>query len=408
MPCCYCLIMVVICDISAWQWYGTPPILRAAEIPAEIACAAPPDGLGFDQALFRARVNDRDAERLIRTRLLTDLKGISLPVHVMVDKDSGTHAGKFITARRLPRAISSDDLMPLGNDLFVLSPECTLLYQTTPRSVITMLKMMFEACGLFVLPPENSRMSLTLRELLRAGEISRDDTSWDGYRGYYDARGRRASFLDGYGDELPWRLSFDRFGRATDLWKRPPLTTAEHLIVKLDQMIERAGARGIPGGQRVRKAVRFVRDGAASPAEVQAFMLLCLGKWFGSEEWGDPFLNHRIDFTPETQRIACQGYCIADMLWKDRRALLEVNGEGYHADAMGFKLASGRRAALESMGYEVLEITPAQMADLEQLDTMLPRFAEKLGFDLVNRTPAFLRRRDALHRELFSVPFRVG
>lgn len=57
------------------------------------------------------------------------------------------------------------------------------------------------------------------------------------------------------------------------------------------------------------------------------------------------------------------------------------------------------------MGYSVGELLYAQMADLEMLDAVLPSLAEKLGFGLENRTPAFLKRRQTMHEHLFGIPF---
>lgn len=84
---------------------------------------------------------------------------------------------------------------------------------------------------------------------------------------------------------------------------------------------------------------------------------------------------------------------------------LEVQGMAFHADDQGFLVASGRRTALESMGYTVLEINHEQMADLEKFDAMLPSMARAVGYPLQPRTGAFLQRRDKLHRALFGLPY---
>ena len=38
----------IICDISAWEYWRTPPALRNVEIPVDIARAKKPDGLGLE------------------------------------------------------------------------------------------------------------------------------------------------------------------------------------------------------------------------------------------------------------------------------------------------------------------------------------------------------------------------
>lgn len=122
----------------------------------------------------------------------------------------------------------------------------------------------------------------------------------------------------------------------------------------------------------------------------------------GGEGWPWPSLNRRIDFTSEVRAVSGSAYCVADLLWVDQRVDIEVNGMAYHADAQGFTRESGRRAALEAMGYTVLEIAYRQMADLESLDIMMETFAQRLGFPLRTRTVEFIERRRRLHKSLFG------
>lgn len=117
---------------------------------------------------------------------------------------------------------------------------------------------------------------------------------------------------------------------------------------------------------------------------------------------GSPDLNREIIYSREAARIAGASHCYGDAVWPGMRSVVEVDSDGFHADDLGFRVVTGRNAALRSMGYNVVELTTFQLADLEQLDALLPVYAEQLGFPLQERTPAFLRRRDALHRELFG------
>lgn len=66
-------------------------------------------------------------------------------------------------------------------------------------------------------------------------------------------------------------------------------------------------------------------------------------------------------------------------------------------------MRNGRRAGLEALGFEVREITDAQVRNLEIWDAMLEGFSRALDMPLRKRTPAFLRRRDELRGELFGM-----
>ena len=388
--------MVIICDISAWQYWRTPPIVRDVEIPVQELSALYQAGLGFPPSLLSARANAREADLLVQDRLLSDLKGLTLPVHVMVDDAASFHRSELIHPHRIPRALPRDWIHDLGCGLFVLSPELAVATHTIKRSTETVAKMAFEACGIFTIRPATERVDLVIGELDAQGAL---DGETDGIYGYSDAQGRPNSPLDSTGEELSWSPCRDRFGKLTSMWKRPPLTS-------IDRIAEAArDAKGVRGVRMARRALSVCRDGAASPAEVYANLLLCSGTWFGGESWGDPQLNRRIPLTPEAQRIYGRAYCIADMTWDDRLVDLEVGSLAHHADTRGYRTDSARRAALECMGYEIPEINIEQMEDLELFDAMLPALAKRTGFSLQPRTPAFLKRRDHLHDELFREPY---
>lgn len=391
--------MEILSGISAWQYHETPPLLREVELTPELMHSVDPQCKEIPSQ--RTRSNARLAERLIQGRLLTDLKGLSTPVHVMSDSTCGMHDSPLVRMHRIPKGFPTSRAIHIGNGLHVLSPELAACMSYSPRRIVEAAKLLFEACGIFCLPPATERMRIALRLLADHGALKKTNFDGHGIYGYADADGRRLSHLGADGSEPHWIPCFDRHGELTDLWKRPAHTNSEEIALALEEV---AGMRGFA---MARRALQFVHDGSASPAEVRAVMLLCSGRGLGGESWGRPCLNRRIDLTPEARLVAGTSYCIADILWPERMGILEVQGKAFHADERGFAIASGRRPALESMGYEAPEITHMQMKDLELFDAMLPALAKRLGFCLEKRTPAFLRRRNRLHDELFGRPYRT-
>lgn len=116
----------IICDISAWEYWRTPPALRDVEIPVDIARAKKPDGLGLEWLSEIPRLNIRPFDASIRERLLTDLKGVTRPVHIMLP-ESTRYSSDFIVAHRVPRDLPSSCVVDLGNNLGVLSPSYLLV-----------------------------------------------------------------------------------------------------------------------------------------------------------------------------------------------------------------------------------------------------------------------------------------
>lgn len=196
-------------------------------------------------------------------------------------------------------------------------------------------------------------------------------------------------------DTAGWAPCLNRTGTMTTLWKRPPITTHERLELEITRM------KYLGGLKRARQLTPFIVEGAGSPLETNMVMIICLPPELGGEGWRIPYLNRRIALSPSAQLLSGSSFCVGDQVWPDSKLVLEENGKEYHTDRDGFAEHSGRRAALESMGYIVQEITYAQMSRYEQLEAILLSIAAQFGFSLQPRTSAFIRKRKELLALLF-------
>lgn len=220
----------IICDISAWEYWRTPPALRDVEIPVDIASTKKPDGLGLKWLSEIPRLNIRPLDASIRERLLTDLKGVTKPVHIMLP-ESTRYSSDFIVAHRVPRDLPSSCVVDLGNNLGVLSPSYLLVKAPRKTDPIALALAMFEACGIYAVSPTNERMAFAFDLLRREGGLKENGTLNPDVKicEYYDADGKRTSFLDSEGEQLPWSICLPSGKMTSNLWKRPPLTTLEQL-----------------------------------------------------------------------------------------------------------------------------------------------------------------------------------
>lgn len=392
--------MTVISDISAWQYWRTPPVLRNVEIDEQTASAPVPLGAGLDSSLFCLRANAREIDRVVHGHILTDLKGATLPLHVMVEEGPYRFKPNELTvAHCLPEGLPGGSFVSLGGDLEVLSPEATICSLSHSLSAVQLAKVICEACGIFTLAPQNERIKLVLRKMRDEDLLNKETFGSDGIFGFSDDMGRPLNFTDQWGNPLEWTPCFDRRGQYTGLWKRPPLTSIENLELYLNSY-GKFGPR-----HRIWKALAMSANGAASPAEVFAYLLLCSGAWNGGESWGKPDLNRRVVYTRKAAKLAHGSFCIGDMLWIEQKKDLEIQSDSYHADKLGYRLYSGRTSALEAMGFTVKELLYEQMADLELFDSVLPALAKALDQPLQPRSVAFLRRRNELHKQLFDAPY---
>lgn len=421
--------MVIVSGLSAWQYYQTPPAVRAAwddlsgpdliELFGETATPASdspqvlrlPDGalrllsendarhFSFElKALAESygRKNASEASRLVALRAFTDLCGVTFPVEVSVSAAHSFRPTRTIRPHRMRRLPSQRDLVSLGGGLFVTSPELTLAHLARSRSRVALLPHLFEACGTYAVFKPTARAQLALDRLLRDGTM--DEMVQTARRllprAFWDVDGR-ALYRPAPACDI-WEPCVDRFGTITDLWRRPPLTNLELLEAYLNRR------EMLHGAEAMRWAINYLCEGAASPLEAKMCILLVLHRRSGGECWPRPYMNMRIDLDGAAQRVAHRAYCVGDLVWPEQKVVLEVLGKAFHADKEGFEVETGRVPALEAMGCRVQEITYEQMEDLGRLETVLEVLSRKTSFALASRTASFIRKRSELNKTLFS------
>lgn len=273
--------MVILHGDSAWAWYRTPPAVREIEIDDDAARQLSIIEPEIKSSLAAARHTFGEALETVQHRVLFDLKGVPLPVHILIsDEQACRHRSKLVQAH-------------------------------------------------------------------------------------------------------------------LQIWKIPPLLRPEELVA-LENI-----AFGIRGRSAACRAAQFVSGGSASPLETAAYLILTLPPRLGGEGWPAPDLNRRIILSPQARQITGTGSVVADMLWPQLRALLEINGAAFHTGREAFTRAANRRAALEAMDYTYLELTYEQMSNFTNLEAILAGFAKRLGFPLRKRDEKFLSRRRRLLDELF-------
>lgn len=388
----------IICNISAWEYWRTPPVLRDVEIPLDIALCNSPDGPHLDWPLTSGRSNTRCLDIAVRERLLTDLKGVTPPVHMMLPEEI-RYSSRLIVAHRIPKGLRKAHTTDIGNGIGVLSPAFLLASAAYYSDPIDLAINMFEACGIYAISPQNTRMRYAFDALRHNGELNLGGSLNPAVRvcECYEPHGNRSSFLDDEGNELPWSVCIPTGKATVNLWKRPPLTTVEELTALAHEH------KGPSLPRSLDRALKLAMDGSASPLESRIALFLTASMRLGGEGWPKPRLNQRIAFNSAAIKLANQRHCIADQLYPDTNGIIEVNGEAFHSDDLTFKKETGRTAALESMGYHVVTFTYDQVADLENYDSIIAPRAEALGMGLANRTVGFLKRRNELHKKLFPM-----
>lgn len=395
----------IICGMSAWHYHATPPILRDTEIPAvraqELAAAG---SLRLPKEVLTPRKNARRVDALVSSRILTDLKGIPLPIHVMVDRRIRRRNSALVHLHVMGQHLRASDVLPLGNGLGVLTPQAALRLIAGTLGYAQTLMRAFEACGIYALEPDTQTLALAATQLEQSGVLSREAAQkMQPITAYWDSNGKRVAFTDASGNDLPWVPCYNSSGKRTKMWKRPPLLNSDDLREYMQSIWPLRHSRAEVTAKIVAEEVH---DGAGSPLESQAAILMFSADRYGGAGWPWPKFNKTIPFAGGAVKLGNKKQAVGDMVLEDKKAIFEVNGKAFHADKHGFTVESGRRAALEHMGYKVFDISYEHLSDLEAFDALMKTFSEQLSIPAHVKDSAFLRRREKLHADLFPEQYR--
>ena len=178
-----------------------------------------------------------------------------------------------------------------------------------------------------------------------------------------------------------WSPCLDGNGRLTDLWSHEPLTCAADLC----RLAETSDSPR--GRKQLLRVAKLVVDGAASPFEAQAGILLGLPVRLGGAGLNGFTHNHRVDLSREATLIANQATCFCDLYW-DEGLDLECHSRTWHA-ARDQQLSNfTRETALAFMGIDVIPLTYEQLSSRRQFDAVARILARKLGRQIRDKNAA--------------------
>lgn len=211
------------------------------------------------------------------------------------------HANKRRSSKYYRYHLSNTDLpfgcfRPCNHGCYVASPPYALLTSAAFLTETQLLMLAFEFCGTYSVYSPRTRTEKLLQ----------------------DAYAKRAiNPTDG------WNRVCSATGKASNLWKREPLTTPDELLAFCTE------ARGLAGAKRLRRVASLVTGVCASPFEAQASILLGLPRRLGGQ--GYHFNNnHRIGLTTSAQAIYPYTCCYADIFFEatDEHPALDIECQG--------------------------------------------------------------------------------
>ena len=154
---------------------------------------------------------------------------------------------------------------------------------------------------------------------------------------------------------------------------REPLTSTK----SMSRFVERA--TGVNGAKRARRALEYVLDGSASPAETNAAILLCLPPLLGGYGLPMPQLNAKIEVSKSAKQLASRQYYKCDLFWPQIKTAVEYDSDSWHLGTRARANDAAKRNAIDAMGLTVITLTKGQLYDAREMDRVALILAKKFG-----------------------------
>lgn len=377
----------VLADISAFEYWRTPPVARLLACGSEddetLHCLVSSERLGrlrhdLEECspLFRASTGSSRAHFGEGVGPVIDARwqlaaSCDTPLSLLARSQRERHLSRLARPRLWSGPLDEGSCVRVAPGLSVVIPALALLQLAARVSEARVALLASELCGGFSVYESPEPLRELIQELVDESLLP--------------AIGR-------------WSPVLDEGGRLTSLWSRPPRATVESLASSVESF-ERARGR-----RCLERALAMVRPGAASPLEVRAGMLLGSDVDRGGEGLGGFSFNREVRLSPEARRIARRQACVCDLFWEANAAAgiraLDVECQSllYHGSVERIISDSNRATALQLMDIDVIYATQSQISNVESLSALATLIARQRGIAPVVRS----ERQEALRRRLLD------
>ena len=202
--------------------------------------------------------------------------------------------------------------------------------------------------------------------------------------------------LIAFGDELCGLYSFDVREKRGFRRRKQPLIAREALA----NYLARAG--GCQGKNLATRALPYVVDSSASPMETFDEMTMCLPRMRGGYGLPQPAMNHEVSLTERAARVARRRKCYLDMGYPGAMLDVEHHGKLDHTSDEEKARDFERVGGLREMGYEVIELTWAQISDPVAYEIIIERIARIVGKRLTKQVLGANAERTQLRKTILN------
>lgn len=275
----------------------------------------------------------------------------------------------------LPR----ESVLETEHGFLVTSPLMTAFIMSRHLTDLQLLFVLAEMCGLFAVCALPAALEAELSRAIDSGAIP--TTSG-------------------------WTRCPSEDGVASDLWRRDALV----LSGDLDRFC--SDVCGMRYGNRFIAVSQLVPLGAASPFEVEAYLLLALPRSLGGEGFCGIELNVEVMLSTSARAIVGKSRVYIDLLLSSpdgrRQVAIECQGKASHGRTGDGLRDADRMTALQAMGYDVLLLTHGQISDKDRFHAIVKAICRMLDAEYRDKSSDEQRAETLLRSELFVDWTKLG
>lgn len=270
-------------------------------------------------------------------------------------------------------------MLETEHGFLVTSPLLTTFIMSRHLTDLQLLLVLAEMCGLFAVCALPAALEAELSRAIDSGAIS---------------------------TTFGWVRCPSEDGIASNLWRRDALV----LGGDLDRFC--SDVCGMRCGNRFMAVSQLVPLGAASPFEVEAYLLLGLPRALGGEGFCGIELNVEVMLNTSARAIVGKSRVYIDLLLSSpdgrRQVAIECQGKASHGRAGDGLRDADRMTALQAMGYDVLLLTHRQISDEDRFRAIVKAICRMLDAEYRDKSSDEQRAETLLRSELFVDWTKLG
>ncbi len=281
--------------------------------------------------LVEGELYDQPFDKEYRSCLLDFAKNyrIETPLHIMVPDKSLRSRGSLFKTHVMPRDLPNGSFVQMDDIIQITSPELTFLLGANDLSVAELTVLACDLCGIYYFDP-----------YAEIGQSSREQ-----------------------------------------------ITTVEEISSYLDKV------KKFNGLHKARTAIQFALDRSNSPMESKLAAIEVIRYLYGGFSIEKPELNYLVKLSPEGKNILRRDYCCCDMVWPEKRIVVEYDSDLAHLSPNQVHYDKRRVTALQLSGYKVIIITKDYFRNENTVEELFLIIHKTLG-SAVNKR-AFDKNRDS-------------